>query len=207
MFSLSPKEDKFYDYFIETADIIYETSNMLTAFMHDYKDPEEKQRIFKELEHKGDQQMHKILKALNLSFITPLDREDIYAIARVMDDIIDFIETAACRFAMFHVTSVTEEAKQISILIDECCKSVIELMKELRVAKKFNKLKETIININRIEEEGDLLYRKAITKLFSEDIPVIEIIKWREIYEHLENTLDACEDVADIVEGIVMKHA
>jgi uncharacterized protein len=207
MFSLSPKEDKFYDYFIETANIIYETSNMLASFMEDFKDPKEKQKVFKELERKGDQQMHKIIKELNLSFITPLDREDIYAIAKVMDDIIDYIETAVSRFGMFGVTSVTQEAKQASLLIDECCKSVIDLMNELKVAKKYNKLKETIININRIEEEGDLLYRTTITKLFSEDLPVIEIIKWREIYEHLENALDACEDVADIVEGIVMKHA
>lgn len=207
MFSLAPKEDKFHDLFISTSEIILNSANFLNEFINDLDNSEENLKKMKEIEHEGDIKQHEILKQLNLSFITPFDREDIYAIAKDMDDIIDYIESASSRFVMLNVDHSTKEAEALSKMIVECSKQIIVLMKELKNMKKSKIIKDIIIEINRIEEQGDLVSRKAIKDLFRMDIPVIEVIKWREIYQYFENSLDACEDLANVVEGIVMKNA
>lgn len=207
MFSLAPKEDKFYDMFISTSEIILKSANSLNDFINDLDNSEENLKLLKEIEHEGDRKQHEILKQLNLSFITPFDREDIYAIAKDMDDIIDYIESAASRFVMLNVTHSTKEAEVLSKMIVDCCNQIIVLMKELKNMKKSKIIKDIIIEINRIEEQGDLVSRKVIADLFRADIPVIEVIKWKEIYQYFENSLDACEDLANVVEGIVMKNA
>lgn len=207
MFSLTPKEDKFYDYFIEIAKIAQRASNMLVEFIKDLDNSEENHKKLKEIEHEGDKKQHEILQQLNKTFITPFDREDIYLIAKDMDDVIDLIEATASRFVMLNVNNCTEEAEMLSRMIVNCCEELINLMEELKNMKTSKKLRNNIIEINRIEEEGDRVSRKAIMDLFRSNTEVIEIIKWREIYQYLEDTLDACEDVANVVEGVVMKNA
>jgi uncharacterized protein len=207
MFSLTPRDVKFYDMFITNSETILNSAELLYEFMQDLNNPESKFLAIKDLEHKGDEEQHNILEELNKSFITPLDREDIYAIAKGLDDIIDFIESAASRIVIFNIKTSTKEAKEMCKLIVDGSKELIYLMKELKIMNKSNKIREKIIEVNRIEEQGDVLFRKAVRILFTEDIPVIEVIKQREMYETLENTLDAIEDIANIVEGVVMKHA
>ncbi|MBI6875072.1 DUF47 domain-containing protein [Clostridium aciditolerans] len=207
MFSLTPKEDKFYDYFIEIAKIAQKASNMLVEFIQDLDNSEENHKKLKEIEHEGDKKQHEILQQLNKTFITPFDREDIYLIAKDMDDVIDLIEATASRFVMLNVNNCTEEAEMLSRMIVSSCEELINLMEELKNMKTSKKLRNNIIEINRIEEEGDRVSRKAIRDLFRSNTEVIEIIKWREIYQYLEDTLDACEDVANVVEGVVMKNA
>ncbi|WML35155.1 DUF47 family protein [Clostridium sp. OS1-26] len=207
MFSLTPKEDKFYDYFIEIAKIAQRASNMLVEFIKDLDNSEENHKKLKEIEHEGDKKQHEILEQLNKTFITPFDREDIYLIAKDMDDVIDLIEATASRFVMLNVNNCTEEAEMLSRMIVSSCEELINLMEELKNMKTSKKLRNNIIEINRIEEEGDRVSRKAIMDLFRSNTEVIEIIKWREIYQYLEDTLDACEDVANVVEGVVMKNA
>ncbi len=168
---------------------------------------EEKNKVIKDIEHKGDKMQHEILKQLNKSFITPFDREDIYAIAKGLDDIIDHIEYCSSRFIMLNIDKPTEEAREMGILIAQCCEEVKNVMDEMKSMKNSKELSAKIIEVNRLEEVGDKLSRKAISDLFRSDKPVLEIIKWREIYEALENTMDACEDVANAVEGVVMKNA
>lgn len=207
MFSLTPKEDKFYDYFIDIAKIAQRASNMLVEFIKDLDNSEENHKKLKEIEHEGDKKQHEILQQLNKTFITPFDREDIYLIAKDMDDVIDLIEATASRFVMLNVNNCTEEAEMLSRMIVSSCEELINLMEELKNMKTSKKLRDNIIEINRIEEEGDRVSRKAIRDLFRSNTEVIEIIKWREIYQYLEDTLDACEDVANVVEGVVMKNA
>ena len=207
MFSFSPKEDKFNDLFISMSELILKSANSLNYFINDLDNSKENLKLLKEIEHDGDVKQHEILKQLNLSFITPFDREDIYDVAKDMDDIIDYIESAASRFVMLNVNHSTKEAETLSKLIVACANQIIILMKELKNMKKSKIIKDIIIEINRIEEEGDLISRKVIKDLFRMDIPVIEVIKWREIYQYFENSLDACEDLANVVEGIVMKNA
>lgn len=207
MSRLTPKEDKFYDLFIDSATLIHEASIMLKDLMRDLSNMEGKVKAIEEMEHKGDRQVHDILEQLNKTFITPIDREDIYAIAKQMDDIMDFIEATAHRFIMFNVKEVQSDAIIMAQMISDSSKELINLMEELKNMRKSKKLSEKIIEINRIEDEGDKVFRRAITKLFNGETPALEVVKWREIYDFIEQTLDACEDVANTVEGVVMKHA
>lgn len=207
MFKMNSKEDKFYNLFVETSKIIFDTATKLKNLMEDLTDSEEKLKIIKDMEHKGDQMQHNILEQLNKTFLTPFDREDIYVIAKDMDDVIDYIEASASRFIMFNVSEATEEAKELCDLIYKCSEELITVMEELRFMKSSKNLPKKIIEVNRLEEEGDRISRKAIKDLFRSEKPVIDIIKWREIYQFLEDTLDACEEVANAVEGVVMKNA
>lgn len=207
MFTFTPKEDKFYEFFIQTADIAYRASKLLLEFLGDLENAEKNLKKLKEVEHEGDRKQHEILEQLNRTFITPLDREDIYIIAKDMDDIVDFIESTANRFVMLNVNKCTEEACQLSHMIVESCKEIIEIMKELKNMKTSKKLPHMIIDVNRIEEQGDVVSRGAIGSLFRSNMKVLDVIKWREIYQYLENTLDACEDLANVIEGVVMKNA
>ncbi|AJA49694.1 phosphate transport regulator [Clostridium pasteurianum DSM 525 = ATCC 6013] len=207
MFSLSPKDEKFYDLFIENARTIYETSLLFKNFVEDVSDPDEKLKEIKQMEKISDNQQHNILNELNKTFITPFDREDIYSISKEMDDIVDFIEASASRFVMFNVDVVKDESKKLVDFVVSCCFYIIKLMEEFKNMKNNDKLTEIIIEINKIEEEGDYLFRNAVRELFIDDIPVLDVIKWREIYQYIENTLDACEAVANIIEGVAMKNA
>lgn len=207
MFNLSPKDEKFYDLFIENAQTIYETSLLFKDFVEDVSDPYEKLKEIKQMEKISDNQQHNILNELNKTFITPFDREDIYSISKEMDDIVDFIEASASRFVMFNVDIVKDESKTLVDFIVRCCLYIIKLMKEFKNMRNNAKLAEIIIEINKIEEEGDSLFRSAVRQLFVDDIPILDVIKWREIYQYIENTLDACESVANLIEGVAMKNA
>ena len=207
MFAFTPKEDKFYEFFVQTANIAYTEAKLLLDFLNNLENSEENLKKLKEVEHEGDKKQHEILEQLNKTFITPIDREDIYIIAKDMDDIIDYIESTASRFVMFNVNECTEDAISLSKMIVQCCKELIVIMEELKNMKTSKHLAKRIIEVNRIEEQGDILSRKAIGDIFRRDMEVIDVIKWREIYQYLEDTLDACEDLANVIEGVVMKNA
>ena len=207
MFRITSKEEIFFDLFVETAENGCKTAKMLEELMKNYTRVNEKINAIEECEHECDTHVHRIMEQLNKSFITPIDREDIYLIAKELDNITDDIESTAHRFAMFNVQSITDDAKALAELIVKCTSELKGVMAELKNMKTSKLLKERIIEVNRIEDEGDIIFRKAIQKLFVQETDAVEVIKWKEIYEYLENTLDACEDVANIVEGVVMKHA
>ncbi|MDP4094190.1 MAG: DUF47 family protein [Bacillota bacterium] len=207
MFRVTSREEIFFDLFVETANNVCRSADMLEELMINYVNVNEKIKAIEETEHECDQHVHDILKQLNRSFITPIDREDIYAIAKEMDNITDAIESTAHRFRMFNVTSIREDAKKIVALIVQSTKELTGVMSEMKDMKKSTALRKKIIEVNRIENEGDEIYRSAIAQLFVSEKDAIEVVKWKEIYEFLENTLDACEDVANLVEGVVMKHA
>lgn len=207
MFRVTRKEEIFFDMFVETAENTCRSAKLLQELVTNYVNIGEKIKAIEETEHECDKRIHKIMEQLNKSFITPIDREDIYEIAKVLDNITDNIEATAHRFSMFNVKSITEEALKMAQLIVDCTQELRGVMAEMKNMKARKALKDKIIEVNRLEDEGDTIYRNAITKLFVTEKDAVEVIKWKEIYEFLENTLDACEDVADIVEGVVMKHA
>ncbi len=207
IFSLKKREDVFYDLFDETIDKALEAALALEDLLDDYTDITTKIAHLKTIEHECDMHVHKIMKALNASFITPIDREDIYSIAKEMDNIVDTIEEAANKFELFHVTEVRDAAKVMGRLIVSCVKELKILVNELRRMKRSKLLREKIIEVNRIENEGDVVYRSAIKSLFETETNALEVIKWKQIFEFLEDSIDACEDVANILEGVVMKHA
>lgn len=206
MFRITAKEGIFFDLFAATAADTRKAAGMLEELMTNFTNVSEKICAIEELEHKCDGHVHKMLEHLNRSFITPIDREDIYLIAKEIDNITDAIESTAHRFRMLNVKDIKEDALRLAKLITQCTEELMSLMCELKKMKSSKLLREKIIEINRIENEGDDIYRSAVQRLFvAEDNP-LEVIKWKEIYEYLENTLDACEDVANIVEGVVMKN-
>ena len=207
MFRVSQRDEIFFDFFVATAENACKAAELLEELMNNYVNVQDKVRAIEETEHEGDKLVHKILQQLNRSFITPIDREDINLIAKELDNITDSIESTAHRFSMFNVQSIPEDAKKLAKLITTSTKEVKELMIEMKNMKKSKRISEKIIEINRIENEGDDVFRTAVTKLFLIEKDCFEVIKWKEIYDYLENALDVCEDVANIVEGVVMKHA
>ncbi len=205
--ALKPKEDIFFELFTANSTLSYEAAIKLNEFMKDLSNGEEKYKQIKELENAGDRQVHAIFEQLNKTFITPLDREDIHMIAKALDEVTDMIEQTASRFLMYNVEKATPESLEVSEMIIKCTKELISLMETLKRSKGTKELKKWIIEINNLEEQGDASYRKSVTKLFHSDSPAIVVIQWKDIYENLEAVLDACEDVANVIEGVVMKHA
>lgn len=207
MFRITNKEEFFFDLFTESAQASCNAAEKLDKLMNNYTNLDEQIKFIEEIEHEGDHHVHRILEHLNKSFITPIDREDIYSLAKELDNITDDIESTAHRFRMLNVMVIREDAKKLANLIVQCTKEIKYIMSDLKNMKKSTTLRDKIIEVNRIENVGDEIFRNAITGLFASEKDPIEVIKWKEIFEYLENTLDACEDVANIAEGIIMKHA
>jgi uncharacterized protein len=207
LFRTTSKDTIFYDLFIKSAETIYKSAIALDNMMKEYTNVEAKIASIKELEHDGDIISHQVFNQIHKSFITPIDREDIYLIARETDNIIDEIENCAHRFSMYNVTKIRPEAIEFCTLIVEATNELKVVMAEMKNLKRSKILREKIIEINRIENVGDDLYRRAITDLFHNEKDTLEVIKWKGIYKDFENALDACEEVANIVEGVVTKHA
>ena len=207
MFRVTAKDEIFFDLFVDTAEAICKTARMLEDLMTNYCNINHKIKAIEDMEHECDQYVHRILEQLNKSFITPIDREDIHLIAKELDNITDAIESTAHRFYMLNVKNIREESKILANLIVLCTAELREVMVDLKNMKKSTMLRKRIIEVNRLENEGDEIFRNAITQLFASENDPLEVIKWKEIYEYLENTLDACEDVANIAEGVIMKNA
>jgi predicted phosphate transport protein (TIGR00153 family) len=207
MFRVTAKEERFFDYFIETSEIICKAAQLLDDLTNNYNNVNEKIKSIEDAEHACDNMVHKILNELNKAFITPIDREDIYTIARELDNITDDIEAAAQRFSMYNVKQVRPDVLKLSKLIVNATSELKNVMTEMKNMKNSKTLEDKIIEVNNIEDDGDTAFRDAMANLFLTEQDAVEVIKWKEIIELLENTIDACEDVANIVEGVVMKHA
>jgi len=208
MFNLNPKEDKFYKLFLEAAQNVNEGAIILKLSLDSLSDKEINVSKIEELEHKGDKLVSVITKELNESFITPIDREDIYSLIKKMDDVLNLTNSTMHRFVMFDINESTEACKLLAEMIVQCTGCIVEIMGELNsVGNKSKHIREKIININKIENEADRLFRKTVSELFKNETSPIEIIKWKEIYQTLENTIDKCEKIANTIEGVVIKNA
>ena len=208
MFNLKPKEDKFYKLFLEAAQNVNEGAIILRESLDSLSDKEVNVKRIEDLEHNGDRLVNVVVKELNEAFITPIDREDIYELIKKMDDILDLINSTMHRFLMYDINESTPESKLLADMIVDCTGKILELMKELNsVGNKGKRIKEIIINLHKIESEADCLFRKTVAELFKNEKNAIEVIKWKEIYQILENTIDKCEKIANTVEGVVIKNA
>lgn len=205
MFGLIPKDEKFFEMFRQMGTIITEGAEALSQMMNDFSDPLASQRKIKDIEHKGDQQTHAIINKLNKTFVTPFDREDIYALASGLDDILDLIDASAQRFVMYRVDAPTPAAKELADIILRSCQAVECSLKHL--GGKNEDICSCCVDINALENEADRACREAISKLFDEEQDPIQLIKWKEIYETLEKATDKCEDAANVLESVVMKNA
>jgi predicted phosphate transport protein (TIGR00153 family) len=201
---LIPREERFFDMFIEDAANVLAGARQLEAMLRTYDEPETRAAEIRATEHRGDEISHHIGHRLEATFVTPFDREEIYALISGLDDVLDFIEETADTFVLYHVTAPTATAvEQASIIVKQA-----ELLHDaLAHLKGFKGLDKYWIEVHRLENEGDRIVRQAIAKLFEDETDPITVVKWKDIYGLLEATIDMAEDVANIIERITIKHA
>lgn len=207
MFNLSPKNDRFFELFIQFSEIISEAAKVFNELVEKPEQNVHKFEELKDIEHNGDKKVYEILEEINNSFITPLDREDIYVIGKALDDVVDYIEDTAGSFMMYNVKTTRENAKVFASYIVKSAEELEKLLRELPKMKKSKEFTDLIISINKIENQGDVLFRESIRELFDGSTKELEIIIWKDIYNSLEKTIDSFESLANIIEGVVMKHA
>jgi predicted phosphate transport protein (TIGR00153 family) len=200
---LLPREESFFDMFNEAAENMLQAARLLKAMMDDYRDVERQAAAIKAIEDRGDEMTHLIIERLNRTFVVPIDREDIFALAKQLDDVLDWIEAAAARMAVYQIPHSTPEAQELAHIIVNECQAVVEAVKNLR---SLDKLEGPVKEINRLENLADHLQRDAIARLFATVSNPIDVIKWKEIYETLEEATDQGEHVAHLLEGIHAKN-
>lgn len=204
MFNLIPREEAFFDLFRKAAHNMIEGSRLLKDMMEDFTNPVEKARRIKQVEHDGDTITHDIARKLNQTFITPIDREDIHDLASAIDDILDVVEAIADRFVLYKVEKPTEMAIKLSNVLYQASEAVGAAVDLL--GKSHTDMNEVSVRVNSLENEADRISRDAISRLFDKETDPIAVIKWKEIYENFEAGTDRCEDVANILERIALKH-
>lgn len=203
---LLPKETDFFVMFEKAALNLNKGASLLVEMMEDLSSSETKAKEIYEVEQEGDMLTHEIVRRLNKTFLTPIDREDIHSLAARIDDVLDLIWTCADRSFLFKLKSPPVEVVELSktlLTTTEVIRKAISSLKE----KKYSYIQEYCIEINRLENRADKIFRGALAKLFDDEKDPIQVIKWKNIYEHLEDASDSCEDVANILESIVLKHA
>jgi predicted phosphate transport protein (TIGR00153 family) len=207
-FSFIPRDMEFYDLFEqETANLVV-AAEKLVDFFDNYENVEEKAKELKELEHRGDVITHEIIARVHRSFVTPIDREDITHLAHSLDDVMDFIEAAGRTAWLYHIGIPTERARELARIVVKMARKLNEVVPRLRRRDQFTWILKQCVDINTLENDADEVQHAALAELFevcSSD--TCGVIKWREIYEHLESATDRGEDVANVLEGIVLKHA
>lgn len=203
MLNLLPRDDQYFDRFNDMARRIHESARILDRYLEGEEAlPQVAERI-KALEHECDQISHEILRRIDLTFITPIDREDIHRLAVRLDDVIDLIDGTVRRLFLFHISGPTALAKTMGVLVVEATREVVEAVSEL---KKMKGVIPHCIAIKRLENEGDVVFQEAVASLFVDNMPAIEVIKWKDIYENMERCMDQCEAVAHVLESVVLKN-
>jgi predicted phosphate transport protein (TIGR00153 family) len=201
---LMPEESEFLRLLESSAHNVLEAARALQAMFDDYVDPEARWRTVEEAEHEGDSITHAIMKKLNQTFIPFIDRKNLHALASSLDDVVDGIETVASRMVMYKIEQPTPESREIVTLIVASAEQIVKAVSHL---PNFDDVESACVEINRLENAADIIYRESVAALFEGVHPVLEITKWKEIYETLEVVTDRCEDVADVVESIALKHS
>jgi uncharacterized protein len=203
MFNLFPRKQAFFELFNDAAQNMVVGSRLLKEMMQSPHNLERQAREIKRVESAGDTITHTIIRNLNQTFITPIDREDIYALASCLDDVLDLVEAAADRIVVFKIEKATEEAIKLADIIH---RSSEELARGIAKLGKVTDLQATFVTVNSLENEADQITRDAIARLFDSEKDPMVVIKWKEIYESLEEGTDRCEDVANVLERILLKH-
>jgi predicted phosphate transport protein (TIGR00153 family) len=207
-FSLIPKDMEFYDLFEKETTNLVVAAKKLVDFFDNYENVEAKAKELKDLEHQGDVITHEIIARAHRSFVTPIDREDITELAHRLDDVMDFIEAAGRTAYLYHIAQPREPARELARIVVKMAVKLNEVVPRLRRRDKYFWILRQCVEINTLENEADDVQHAALAELFEVcSTDTCEVIKWREIYGHLENATDRGEDVANVLEGIVLKHA
>jgi hypothetical protein len=201
-----PREVKFFDYLNLQAENIVKTADCFAKAVKKGRFDEETVKTIKNLEHEGDTLTHEIVDMLNRTFITPIDREDIFALANTLDDILDMINSMSNRIKLYKLDANEEYMVQFADTIDQSTQALANAVKHMHDTKRARRVLDHCIEVNRLENIGDQIREKAISHLFETEKDPIMVIKWKEIYEVAEGTLDTCEHVAKVIEAILVKH-
>ena len=203
-FRLIPREEKFFDDFVALAEQINVGAGLLEQMLLPDKPIWDKADEIKEVEHKCDFLTHEIIQRLHRTFVTPLDREDIHSLARSLDDVMDAIDASAAVVRLYQIAHVRPDARELARLVKVSAEQVVIAMKAL---ERRTGISTPAVEINRLENEADRAHQIALRRLFEEERDPITIIKWKEVLDFLEAATDRCEDVANVLEGVVVKHA
>ena len=203
---LIPRDAKFFDMFIEMANNLTAGARVLMDILKDYDLQDVKPAVtrIKEIEHRGDEMMHNVMRKLNQTFITPFDREDIHRLASSIDDVLDFINAAGERMVLYKIDNPPPPAADLAAII---VRQSQELVKAVSRLEKYDGVLDHCVEINRLENEADQVCRAAIANLFEQEKDPITLIKFKELYEVLESATDKAEDAANVLEGVVLKSA
>ena len=205
-FRLIPKEESFFDLFEAQVNRLVEASGVLVEATERFETLGENAKRLERLEHDAGQLNHEIMERLNKTFITPIDREDIHSLATDLDDVMDLMEAVTERFILFKVQQMLPQAKEIAKVIQQQLQEMQRMIPHLRRMRR-ESIMPHCVEINRLENTGDRLLRTAFATLFDGSHEPLVVIKWRELYGLMEEATDKCEDVANVIESIVLKHA
>lgn len=203
---LLPKDTSFFDFFDNHSKILVQGTKELLLLVSDGANINEKACKIKELEREADQITHQCIDALHKAFITPFEREDIYRIICRMDDVMDFVEDIAGRIIVYKFPSMTLEVKDIANMLVSAALDLEQAFRGLRGSEKGNSMRKVLKNIYHLESEANVVLRNAVGKLFDEEPDTRTVVKWKEIYENLKHAIDRCEEVATILEGVILEH-
>jgi uncharacterized protein len=202
--SLLPRDRTFFDLFVEAGKNTVRTAKLLDQMMGTWPDAEGMAQQVVEAEHEGDRLTHEIVKRLNTTFVTPMDREDIYGLATQIDDIVDFTEEAADFLGLYRIEAPMEQAQALTKVLVAACEQLAAGLEHL---PEFKDLDKYWIEIHRLENEGDRISRDAVASLFSNGIDPMVVIRWKDMFAVLEEAIDSTEKAAQILEGIVIKNS
>jgi predicted phosphate transport protein (TIGR00153 family) len=200
---LTPQKREFFDLFNDAAENAREIARTLVELLEGWPDSRGKLMDIRELEHEGDRLTHEVINLLNRTFVTPLDRDDMYRLASVIDDVCDHVDEAADNIDAYEVTDVPDKAKQQAEVIHRAASRLCEAVKLL---EGFKDSRRQLVALRELEDEGDRLSREAIADLFRANTDPLVIIRWKDIHEQLEEAVDACENAADVLEAILVKN-
>ena len=201
---LVPKDRQFFDLFEEAGKNILRASDLLDQMLRDYPEKSGLARDILVCEQDGDRITHDIVRRLNHTFVTPIDREDIYALASALDDIVDYTEEVADYLGLYKIEAPMEQAQRLAAVLLQSSRQIAEAMPRLRG---FKDISHYTVEINRLENEGDRITREAIASLFNGGIDPVVIIRWKDIFERLEDAIDATEHLANVLANIVAKNS
>ena len=206
-FSLIPKEKKYFAFFEQGTQNAVKIAQQLRDMVYIWENVKERVGVINDLEHQGDAITHQIFDQLHRSIITPFDREDIALLAHSLDDVTDFIHAAADAMLLYKVGRPTNRAKELADIVVGAVVEVEKAVSEMHDRDGRKQLLKRCVEINRLENIGDNVFRSAMAELFEDSNNYDILIKWREIYNHMESVIDRCEDIANILEGVAIKYA
>jgi predicted phosphate transport protein (TIGR00153 family) len=202
--ALVPRTTEFYDLFTRSGENALETARLVERRFREFGDNSVRQSDVKALEHRGDELTREIIDLLNTQYVTPFDREDIYELAKAIDDVVDYIENASDLLGLYRVEATMEQAVDQCRVLVQACEHLAVALRELR---RLPKTQSSLVEVKHLEDEGDQIVRDAMRALFEDDgIDPRTIIQWKDIFDALEDAIDACETAADLVGNIVVKN-